>query len=303
MFKEFIGKIKNKINEVNQNYEEYQKHLVAADTITSVQPLPAVVQENKRIDPNVIVNYCPDLNENKAKIILNTLPINELHLSVLYAKEVKTNNEYYLVPTTNCLWIMSQVGFIKYEYNDLTMSVIKGGLLSKIVKLNNYVFEITGDKIEYLNNLISNETFRNEEITKMNNTLCGLIPTLRIITNIESGITIDSNKNIIFHTNDFNKKYHISELDKYELYLDNNSTIEKRTKMKVRITAGKNACYEMKLKITPKNEVAFFVPILPRRAFEKMYPNTRESYMNSFKLSKEIIDILDDLNEKNLGGY
>ena len=303
MFKEFIGKIKNNINEVNQNYEEYQKHLVEADTITSVQPLPTVVQENKRIDPNVIVNYCPDLNENKAKIILNTLPINELHLCVLYAKEVKTNNEYYLVPTTNCLWIMSQVGFIKYEYNNLTMSVIKGGLLSKIVKLNNYVFEITGDKIEYLNNLISNETFRNEEITKMNNTLCGLIPTLRIITNIESGITIDSNKNIIFHTKDFNKKYHISELDNYELYLDNNSTIEKRTKMKVRITAGKNACYEMKLKITPKNEVAFFVPILPRSTFEKMYPNTSENYMNSFKLSKEIIDLLDDLNEKNLGGY
>lgn len=303
MIKEFIGKIKNKISEVNKNYEEYQKELVAAEVITSVQPLPTEIQTNKRIDPNTIVNNCPDLNENKAKIILNTLPMNELHLCVLYAKEVKTNNEYYFVPTTKCLWIMSQVGYIKYEYNNLTMNVLKGGLLSKIVKINNYIFEITGDKIEYLNNLISNETFRQEEISKVNNTLYGLEPTLRIITSVESGITMDANRNIIFHTKEFSKKYNISELDNYELYLDNNPIIEKRTKMQVRITAAKNSCYEMKLKITPKNDVAFFVQILPRSVFEKMYQNTNAEYINSFKLAREIIDLLDELNDKYIGGY
>ena len=73
--------------------------------------------------------------------------------------------------------------------------------------------------------------------------------------------------------------------------------------MKVRITAGKSSSYEMKLKITPKNEVAFFVPILPRSVFEKMYQNTSAEYMNNFKLSREIIDLLDDLNDKYLGGY
>ena len=303
MIKEFIGKIKNKISEVNKNYEEYQKELVAAEVITSVQPLPTEIQTNKRIDPNIVVNNCPDLNENKAKIILNTLPMNELHLCVLYAKEVKTNNEYYFVPTTKCLWIMSQVGYIKYEYNNLTMNVLKGGLLSKIVKINNYIFEITGDKIEYLNNIISNETFRQEEISKVNNTLYGLEPTLRIITSVESGITMDANRNIIFHTKEFSKKYNISELDNYELYLDNNPIIEKRTKMQVRITAAKNSCYEMKLKITPKNDVAFFVQILPRSVFEKMYQNTNAEYINSFKLAREIIDLLDELNDKYIGGY
>lgn len=303
MFKEFVGKIKNKINEVNQNYEEYQKQLVAADVITSLQPYQNEPNPNKRIDPNIIVNNCPDLNIAKARLILNALSMTELHLCVLYAKEIKTNQEYYLVPTTNYLWIMSQLGYIKYEYSELTMNVIKGGLLSKVIKLNNFIFDVTGDKIEFFNNLINNIDFRNEEITKTKSTLFGLEPVLRIITSLESGITIDNNKNIIFHTKEFNKKYHISELDNYELYLDNNSTIEKRTKMSVRITAGKNSCYEMKLKITPKNETSFFIPILPRSPFEKMYQNTSESYMNSFKLSREIIDLLDDLNEKNLNGY
>ena len=303
MIKNFINKIKNKIDESNKNFEEYQKQLVEANTITSLMPYPEEINQNKRISPSVIVNACPDINETKAKLILNVLPMDELHLCVLYAKEVKTNNEYYLVPTTRCLWIMSQMGYIKYEYTNLKMTIIKSGLLSKVINLNNLIFDVTGDKIDYLNNLINNQEFRVNEITNINNTLFGLIPTLRIINEIGSGISIDNNKNIIFHTKEFNKKYHISQLDNYELYLDNNSTIEKKTKMKVRITAGKNACYEMKLKITPKNEVPFIVPILPRSTFEKMYQNTSESYMNSFKLSRELIDILDDLNEKHLNGY
>ena len=303
MFKELIGKVKSKIDEANQNFEEYQKQLLAANTITSIQPHQMEINKNKRIAATTIVSSCPDLNETKAKIILNALPMDELHLCIIYAKEIKTNNEYYIVPTTKYLWIMSQSGYIKYEYTGLVMKIIKGGLMSKVINLNNLIFEVTGDKIEYLNNLINNQGFRMQEITNKNNILFGLVPTLRIINEIDSGITIDDNKNIIFHTKEFSKMYHISQLDNYELYLDNNATIEKRTKMQVRITAGKNACYEMKLKITPKNEVPFIVPILPRSTFEKMYQNTSEAYMNSFKFVREIIDILDELNEKNLNGY
>jgi hypothetical protein len=43
--------------------------------------------------------------------------------------------------------------------------------------------------------------------------------------------------------------------------------------------------------------------ILPRSTFEKMYQNTNQYYVDSFKFAREIIDILDDLNEKHLGGY
>ena len=73
--------------------------------------------------------------------------------------------------------------------------------------------------------------------------------------------------------------------------------------MKTRITAGKSSCYEMKFRITAKTGESFFMQILPRSTFENMYQNTNQYYVDSFKFAREIIDILDDLNEKHLGGY
>lgn len=303
MFKELVGKIKDKINEANQNNEEYHKLLAQSETINGLFSLPTETNPNKRLDPVEIVNNCPDLNETKAKLIIDILPIDELPLAVIYSKEIKSNLEYYFVPTTRCIWIINQYGYIKYEYNAVTMRIIKSGIMSKMVYFNNHMLEMNGDKIEYFSNLVNNPEIRNQEIINRNNTLCGIIPSLRIINNIGTGISIDENKNIVFHTKDLNKKYHISELDNYELYIDNNSTIEKRTKMKTRITAGKSSCYEMKFKITAKNGESFFMLILPRSPFEKMYQNTNESYINCFKFAREIIDLLDDINEKHLNGY
>ena len=111
------------------------------------------------------------------------------------------------------------------------MRIIKSGLMSKTVYFNNYMLEMNGDKVEYFSNLINNAEIRNQEILKKNATLCGIIPTLRIINNIGTGISIDNQKNIVFHTKELNKKYNISELDNYELFIDNNATIEKRTKI------------------------------------------------------------------------
>ena len=43
--------------------------------------------------------------------------------------------------------------------------------------------------------------------------------------------------------------------------------------------------------------------ILPRSTFEKMYQSTNNEYINSFKFAREIIDILDELNDKQISGY
>ena len=303
MFKELIGKIKDKITEANQNYEEYQKLLATAEVINGIVPFTGEANPNNRLDPNDIVNNCPDLNEAKAKLIINTIPIDEIPLVVIYSREVKSNMEYYFVPTTRFIWIINQYGYMKHDYSNVTMRIVKGGLMSKMVYFKNHMLEMNGDKVEYFNNVINNLEFRTQELTNKNNVLCGITPELRIINNIGTGISIDNQKNIVFHTKDLNKKFHISELDNYELYIDNNSTIEKRTKMKTRITAGKSSCYEMKFKITSKTGESFFMQILPRSPFEKMYQNTNEYYMNSFKFAREIIDLLDDLNEKHLNGY
>lgn len=303
MFKEFIKKIKNKIIESNQSYEEYQKLLKVSEVITGLFSLPTEINPNNRVDPNDIVNNCPDLNLAKARLIINTIPIGELPLAVIYSKEVKSNMEYYFVPTTDYIWIINQYGYVKYEYSSVTMRIIKNGIMSKMVYFNNHMIEMNGDKIEYFSKIVNDSEFRTQEITNKKATLCGITPTLRIINNIGTGISADDQKNIVFHTKELNKKYHISELDNYELFIDNNSTIEKRTKMQTRITAGKSSCYEMKFKITSKTGESFFMLILPRSPFEKMYQNTNEYYVNSFKFAREIIDLLDDINDKHISGY
>ena len=303
MFKEIIGKIKTKINERNQSIEEYHKLLSTSQVINGLLTLPTEINPNNKIDPADIVNNCPDLNDTKAKLIINTIPIDELPLVVIYTKEIKSNKEYYFVPTTRFLWIINQYGYLKYEYSNVTMRIIKSGLMSKSVYFNNHMMEMNGDKVDYLSNLINNKELRNQEIINKLATLCGVNPKLRIINNIGTGISVDNQRNIVFHTKDLNKKYHISELDNYELFIDNNATIEKRTKMQTRITAGKSSCYEMKFKITAKNGESFFMQILPRRTFEKMYQNTNDAYVNSFKFAREIIDLLDDMNDKQISGY
>ena len=67
MFKEIIGKIKTKINEVNQSIEEYQKLLSTSQVIDGLLTLPTEINPNNRIDPTIIVNNCPDLNDAKAQ--------------------------------------------------------------------------------------------------------------------------------------------------------------------------------------------------------------------------------------------
>ena len=34
-----------------------------------------------------------------------------------------------------------------------------------------------------------------------------------------------------------------------------------------------------------------------------MYQNTNDAYVNSFKFAREIIDLLDDMNDKQISGY
>ena len=204
MFKEIIGKIKTKINERNQSIEEYHKLLSTSQVINGLLTLPTEINPNNKIDPADIVNNCPDLNDTKAKLIINTIPIDELPLVVIYTKEIKSNKEYYFVPTTRFLWIINQYGYLKYEYSNVTMRIIKSGLMSKSVYFNNHMMEMNGDKVDYLSNLINNKELRNQEIINKLATLCGVNPKLRIINNIGTGISVDNQRNIVFHTKDLN---------------------------------------------------------------------------------------------------
>lgn len=304
MFKELVNNIKDKVGDMQKANEEYQQQLLNSATMPQLSQIPNVKNENLKISGELVTEICPNIPVQKGNIITNLIPINELMLIVIYAKEVKTNKEYYIIPTTSYLWIMNDTSYIRYNYENLVIKVLKSGLMSKSVNLLNVIFELSGEntQIDYLVNVINNQEFRTQEITKKVSTLCGTNPIKRNINRIETGISVDQNKNVVFHTKTFNQVFNIKDIDNFELMLDNNVLQEKRTKMQTRITAGKSSCYEIKIRVTITDGRTFVLPILPRSQFDQLYQSTSEKYLKNMKFAKEIMDELDYLNEEYMNG-
>ena len=296
-----IESIKNTINNIEKSNEEYQKMIYNASTISNLNSLDSSIE--KDISPSLLTSKNPNITEEKAKLIINLLPLNETYLEVLYSKEIKTNKEYFIVPTTKYLWIISQEGYIKFEYNNLNASIIKKSLLTKTINISNYIFEIsnTDEEINNFINIINNIEYRtnliNDEINKY-----GDNEIYRTLNKINSGISYDNNHNIRFYSKDLFKKYNIDEIENYELFMDNNVLQEKRMKQNARLTATKNSCYEIKIKITPKDNNVFDIPILEKDSMSQIYQNTSDTYIRNLEFAKNIMNRLDELNEEQIYG-
>ena len=296
-----IESIKNTINNIEKSNEEYQKMIYNASTISNLNSLDSSIE--KDISPSLLTSKNPNITEAKAKLIINLLPLNEIYLEVLYSKEIKTNKEYFIVPTIKYLWIISQEGYIKFEYNNLNASIIKKSLLTKTINISNYIFEIsnTDEEINNFINIINNKEYRtnliNDEINKY-----GDNEIYRTLNKINSGISYDNNHNIRFYSKDLFKKYNIDEIENYELFMDNNVLQEKRMKQNARLTATKNSCYEIKIKITPKDNNVFDIPILEKDSMSQIYQNTSDTYIKNLEFAKNIMNRLDELNEEQIYG-
>jgi len=296
-----FDKIKSKINEIEQSNAEYQNKIDHSTTITNLNSIE--ISQEKDISPNILTSKNPNITEEKAKLIINLLPLNEIYLEVLYGSEIKTKKEYFIVPTTKYLWIMSKEGYIKFEYTNLKAEIIKKSLLTKTINISNYIFEIsnTDEEINNFINIINNIEYRTNLINKEIE-IYGDNETYRILNKIGSGISYDSNQNIRFYSKNINKKYNINDLENYELYMDNNVLQEKRLKQNARLTATKNSCYEIKIRITPKDNNVFEIPILEKDTMSQLYSSTSDTYIRNLEFAKKIMKILDEINEELIYG-
>ena len=240
------------------------------------------------------------INEiEKAKLIIDLIPINESILEVIYSTEIKTKKEYFIVPTTTYLWIISKEGYIRYQYQSLKVEIIKKNILSKVINLSNYILEIsnTEEEINSFISIINEETYRTnlikQTIEKYGNNI-----KYKIINRINSGISYDQNLNIYFFSKNISRKHNISEIDNYELLMDNNVMQEKKMKQNTRLTAGKNSCYEIKIRITPKDNNIFEIPILEKDAIQQLYQSTSDTYIRNLEFAKRVMNILDKINEE-----
>ena len=303
MFKQLLTQVQKKYKEKVKENEKYNELLNKVSTLPKFYNYSNTENNKPTISYKLLMNICPDLNENDAIILRKVIPIDELILSCVYANECKTNVKFYFVATTKYLWLINTEGYLKYNYQDLTIEVIKNSMLSKTILLSNMLFNINGTNEMLLAfvKLFQDSNYREDEINKKLEILCDTIPRIFYLNDLGAGISIGTNNEIVFHTKTFHYKYNIKDINNYELLLDNTVIEEKKSMHRNRITANKNSCYEMTIRITTDNNT-FFIPILEKNAFSSLYSSTSKEFRENIEFASNIIDILDDLDNKLLNG-
>lgn len=297
MLNKILNSLKNKYQEKKEENDTLNNLLETTSTFETLIPIPELSNDYLEYKTSYITNNCPDINETKAKKITKLIPIDETYLEALYAKELKTNQEYYIIPTNKYLWIINEEKYGAFYYNNLSCSIIKNNLMSKVLLLNNILLEINGteNKIEEFIKIVTNTNERNNIIQEKTNYLCGITPTYQLINSISSGITIDNNNNIVFHTKEKNYKYQINSIENYEILLDNQIYSSKKTSSSKTISSFQNSCYQISIRITLKENQMIIIPILPPNTFGTKYDSHNTTFIKNLEFAKNITNKLDEI--------
>lgn len=296
MFDKITNTIKNKITTIKEEDIKYKQLLETTQILTELKPIQKINTENLIHKINFITNNCPDINEQKATTITNLIPLEETIIEAYYTKEIKTQKEYFIIPTNKYIWIINNNEYIILTYEN-NIEIIKNNLMSKVVLLNNILFEINGtsEKINKLILLIKNPQERKNIITEQTKYLCEINPIYQKINKYNCGISLDLENNIVIHNNEQSYKYHISQITNYELMLDNQIYCSKDSLSKTGILASKSSCLKMTLNLYINEQEKITLLLLDQNAFGTKYESTGSHYQESLNFGLTIINKIKEL--------
>ena len=294
---EVTTKVTDKVNTIKEENARYKELLEKTTTFQNLFPITNLTQETLQHKITIITTECPDINKDKATIISKLIPISETYLTVLYATEIKTNKEYYLIPTNKYLWIITQNTYGIFQYQNFQCEIIKKNLMSKTILINNVLLEITGNdtKINTLISILTNPNIRETIIQEKTNYLCGIIPTYQKINSINSGISLDNNYNIVFHNKTQNYRCTPNDIDYYEILLDNSVILSNKNTANNKLTTFQNSCSQITIKITTKDNQTFIMPILEPNTFNTKYSRQDTTFQSNLNFAYELVNILKQL--------
>lgn len=303
MFKQLFGSVKDKYQQMQKEEKQYQTLLEKVVLLPKFYPFTPVNKKNLTISYKLLTEMCPDLNEQSAVSIRGLIPVDEVCISCLYATECKTGIKFYFVATTKYLWLIQSEGYLKYQYQDLSCTLVKSGLMSKVLLIGNMLFTVNGlnDALLPFIQLLQDSNYRGDIIQKHLSIFCGSIPQKFYLNEIGSGVSIGKNYEIVFHTKDTHTSYFISDIKNYELLLDDMVVREKKSNRRGRITANKSSCYQMMLRVVTNDQI-LLIPILEKTAFMTLYNSTTEVFRASREFGDQLVNLLDDIDEKRLNG-
>lgn len=298
MFEKLTNSIKNKINTIKEENDNYKQLLETTTIFTDFLPITKNNQEISEHKVYYINNTCPDINNTKATLISNLIPLEETYLDAYYAKEILTNKEYFIIPTNLKIWIINTEGYKILSPNEIQISIIKNNIMSKTILLNNILLEINGtnEKINKFINIINNPQERQNITLEQTKYLCGIIPIYQKINYINSGISIDKENNIVIHNKETNFKCNIKEIINYEILLDNQSYYSKSSQSKTAMTNFLTSCYKISIRITLQNNNQILIPILEPNSFGTKYQSQDTTFQTNINFAMTIIKKLDELS-------
>lgn len=297
MLKDLISNIKTKYNDKKEENNHFKELLDKTTTFQNLFPIPEKKAERSSHIITLITNESPDINKEKATLIANLIPLEETYLTTIYTKEILTNIEYYLILTNKYLWVISQKDYGAFPYENLTCEIIKNNLMSKTILFNNILLEASGTdtKIQTLISILTNPEERHKIIQEKIQYLCGIIPIYQEINKIGSGISIDKDSNIVFHTKQWNYKLNYTEIKNYEILLDNQLYFSSKNTSN-KLTNFQNSCYQISIRIETNDDKIFIIPILEPNSFGTKYQSQDTIFQTNINFAKKIIDKIASLN-------
>ena len=292
-----LNVITTKVNTIKEENKRYKELLEKTTIFKKMFPITNLSQEVPQHKITTITTECPDINKDKATIISKLIPISETYLTALYATEIKTNKEYYLVPTNKYLWIINQNSYGIFQYQSFQCEIIKKNLMSKTILINNILLEITGSdtKIYNLISILTNPAIRESIIQEKTGYLCGITPIYQKINSIHSGISLDNSHNIVFHNKNQNYRCTPNAIAYYEILLDNSVILSNKNNANNRLTTFQNSCSQISIKITTKDNQNFIIPILEPSTFNTKYNRQDTIFQTNLNFAYELVNILKQL--------
>ena len=265
-----------------------------------------IVPNNNNLNEGKWEEYmtiCPNINIQQAKLIDSLLPISETLINLIHVSQKTDNKNFIIVFTNHRIWIIGNNKYDIINYQDITtFEVISKGLMTQVVNINNVLLglDINQNTLNIIYSLINNPDYRNNYISEKTKYLCGITPIYQRLNKINSGISIDSNNNIVFHDKKINNYlYKYDDILNYELLEDNTVVLKKRTlEQDHALKSVKQDCSSMKLRVTLKNNGVFEINILEPTTFSSSINHNSSTYSEYYSFSKEIIDKLDSLNKE-----
>ena len=301
-----INKVTNKVsNFVNEKKKEWELYNQTIDN-SLLFTLDKTIQNNNSVNEGNITEYkdmCPYINDNQANNISNLIPLNEIVFYIVQVEQKKDNQVLIIILTNLRIIIMKDNLYTELGYSDIkVLQLVNKSFMTQVINFNGIILgiDLNQNDLNVFYNLITNMEYRNAYISEKIQYLCGIIPVYQRLNIINSGISIDNNKNIVFHNKKVNNYLcRYDDILNYELLEDNTPVIKRRTNDdNTSMPFSKKECMQIKLRVTMINNQVFEINILEPSTFNNTYNHMNSTYIKNYNFGKEIMDKLDSLNEK-----